>query len=148
MEQELLKYLKTYRLMALATYGETPWICWVFYVVDEKFNIYFISSPKTQHAIDIASNNKVACAISDTTQNPLGDKKGVQIWGTVEEVTLKEKLQTFFEMWKNTINNNEQKLTYKNYADKVLDSKVYKIVPKKIKWFNQELKDGSFIIEK
>lgn len=133
--------------MALATYGDHPWTCWVFYVVDKDFNLYFVSSPDTQHAKDILKNSNVGCAITDTMQDPLGELKGVQIWGTVSQVTLKEKLQIFFEMWKSTINQNESKLTYKNYADKVIGSQVYKVAPKKIKWFNKELDDNEFVLE-
>ncbi len=133
--------------MSLATYSETPWICWVFYIVDENFNLYFISSPSSQHIKDINKNKQVACAITDTTQNPLGEKQGVQIWGVVENVTTKEKLQTFFKMWKNTINNNEEKVTYQNYVGNLIETKVYKVSPKKIKWFNQSLIEKEFILE-
>jgi hypothetical protein len=132
--------------MSLATYGKHPWNCWVFFVIDDDFNIYFISGD-SQHTRDIIENNEVACAISDTMQNPLGSKKGVQIYGIAEQVKGPEQLKWFFNMWKKVLVAEEKKLTYKNYLDKVFDSKVYKITPKKIKWFNDELEGNMFELD-
>jgi uncharacterized protein YhbP (UPF0306 family) len=66
MKKEILAYIKKHKLMALATNGEHPWICWVFFIIDDDFNLYFIS-PESQHTKDININSEVACAISDTT---------------------------------------------------------------------------------
>lgn len=144
---ELLNYLKSHRLMSLATYGDTPWISWVFYVTDDNFNLYFVSAPDSKHIIDIVNNNNVACGITNTEQDPLGNKIGVQLQGYVEEVTIGTKLKIFFEMWKSVINRNETKLTYENYASKAIYSKVYKVVPTHIKWFNQNLDNNPFVLE-
>jgi hypothetical protein len=50
-------------------------------------------------------------------------------------------------MWKNLLVEDESYLTYKNYVDKVFSSNVYKVTPKKIKWFNEELDDEEYILE-
>lgn len=145
-KQALLEYIRTNQLMALATHGENPWICWVFFLIDDDLNVYFIS-PDSQHTQHIAQNPHVACAMTDTTQPPAGTKKGVQMHGVAEQVTGIKQLKWFFKMWKEILVRDEKKLTYDNYHNKVLSSHVYKITPQKIKWFNQEFDDGAFILD-
>ena len=57
---KLLKYLKTQTLTSLATFGKEPWICSVYFVVDDDLNFYFVSSPDSQHSKDIEKNKSVA----------------------------------------------------------------------------------------
>lgn len=80
-ERKLLQYLKSQNLMTLATYGAHPWICSVYYVVDDTFNLYFLSDPDSKHCTDISQNNQIACNIADSRQKVIEQKMGVQIQG-------------------------------------------------------------------
>src|SRR3989344_1361423 len=104
-KEKLLEFLKSNRLMSLATYSDDLWISTVYYVVDNSFNFYFISNPKTKHGRDIATNKNIACAIADSHQRVKDNKKGVQTQGTAS----------------------------------IVNNKVFKIEPKIIQFFNEEL---------
>ena len=65
-KQQLLNYLKSQKLMSLATYDDEIAVCVVYYAVDDDFNFYFISPSDTQHYINISKNKNVACSIADS----------------------------------------------------------------------------------
>lgn len=76
------EYLNSTQFLSLATYGEKGvWVCPVYFVFDEKFNLYFISQPTSRHMRNIKSNSKVSVAIYSTNQSPLKDVFGVQLEG-------------------------------------------------------------------
>jgi hypothetical protein len=43
------------------------------------------------------------------------------------------------EMYNKLYPSTKDKLNFKNFETKVMTSRVYKVVPKKVKFFNQEL---------
>lgn len=98
-KQMLLDYLNSQRLMAVATYGSYPWIAWVYYVVDEELNFYFISPPDAEHSQQIMNNSKVACAVADSSQKASDKKIGVQLWGKANVETVVDKIKWMFEMY-------------------------------------------------
>ena len=57
--------------------GNVPWISPLYYVIDDKWNLYFVSPLESRHAQHISKNPYVAFAIFDSTQEP-GDGIGVQ----------------------------------------------------------------------
>ena len=70
-KQIILDYLSDpqHILMTLATVnGDKPWVCSVYYVVDDDLNLYFISPPDAEHSTHIKENQNVACAIADSDQ--------------------------------------------------------------------------------
>ena len=86
-KNHLLDYLKNNRMMMLSTASETgPWAATVFYVIDDLFNIYFMSAENTKHVQDIEKNEKVAVAIAHTDQQFYSQKVGVQILGVAKKL--------------------------------------------------------------
>jgi uncharacterized protein YhbP (UPF0306 family) len=74
---KVLSYLQAHQVMTLATAG--PWAAAVFYVND-GFTLYFLSSPKSRHAQELAAHPRVAITI----QEDYGDWrsiKGIQMEG-------------------------------------------------------------------
>ena len=54
-------YLKDVKLMQLATADNNkPWLCSVWYVVDDEDNIYWMSRKTRRHSIEIEANSHVA----------------------------------------------------------------------------------------
>jgi uncharacterized protein YhbP (UPF0306 family) len=50
--------------MQLATInGDQPWICTVYFVADEAFNIYWTSTKSRQHSKEIVNHSKVAITV-------------------------------------------------------------------------------------
>ena len=62
----------------------------------------------------------------------------MQISGLAEEVSGVEKIKHALSLWKDFLSVNNPKLTYENMK-KGLTGKIYKITPKRIKLFDQEL---------
>lgn len=138
-KQKLFNYLKTQRLMSLASFGERLANCSVYYAVDEDFNFYFISEPDSEHCKNIEIHNQVACAIADSHQ-PVRDKKiGAQIKGVVSNIHGVDKLEAMIDLWNSTNPGMESIISINNFRNKILKSHAYKIEPTEIKFFNEEL---------
>lgn len=81
-----LSILKENMYMTLATTnGSMPWASPVFYCMDEKFNLYFISLPDSRHVKNFDQTPLVAFAIFDSTQNE-GQGNGIQGLGNVKKL--------------------------------------------------------------
>jgi uncharacterized protein YhbP (UPF0306 family) len=91
-KQLVIEFLDQRKQMVLATYGNHPWICTLFYVIDESLNFYFLSGIDTLHVQQLVKNNQVAITIADSPQDPKLPKKAVQLWGVAERVTDEYKL--------------------------------------------------------
>ncbi|NOY15254.1 MAG: pyridoxamine 5'-phosphate oxidase family protein [bacterium] len=138
-KKALLDYLGSQRLMSVATYGKNPWIATVYYVVDDGLNFYFFSDPKTQHGQDIAQNDKVVCSIADSSQKVTDKKVGVQLWGRCRVVESLEKIKWLFRKWHENNPGVESFLNLENMKKGAIKAKAYRVVPKKIKFFNEKL---------
>ncbi len=140
LKQEIDKYLKTQRLMSVATYGDMPWIANVYYIHDSDLNLYFLSKDWREHCKAIEVNNKVAVAVADSSQPIYRPQKGIQISGTAKSVNTISSLKWMFKMWNKLIagSKGEKLSDPKKFIDAGL-SKIYRITPKRIKFFNTEL---------
>jgi uncharacterized protein YhbP (UPF0306 family) len=69
-----------YLVLATSSKGAKPWAAPVFFVYDEKYNLYFLSASDSLHAKHILENPNVAVAVFDSTQ-PIGSSDGLQIEG-------------------------------------------------------------------
>lgn len=134
-KQKLFDYLQTQHLMSLATSGDTLWAASVYYAVDDKFNIYFVTGPKTEHSKNFIKNPTVCGTICDSSQLNSDDKVGVQFRGTVEQVTGLEGLKRAIDLW-NRINPGVEKwINIKNIQANKINSRVFRIKPQVIKLF-------------
>jgi uncharacterized protein YhbP (UPF0306 family) len=138
-KNQLIRFLKSQNLMALATNNKAPWVCTAYYLVDGKLNLYFISSPDSKHCKDIEKNGKVACAIYDSHTPNSELKIGVQIQGTASQVRGWDRTKVLLKMWHKAAPGAEEIVNIANMKDKVISSRVYRIKPTLIKFFNQKL---------
>jgi len=147
-EKEIAEYMRSHKIMQLATSSKNkPWICSVFYTVDNEMNLFFISNPSRRHSLEIMKNKNVACAITDSSQEVTKRKKGLQIEGTVSLVTNEREIEFALNLWNESNSGLEKIINFKNYRKKKMEDKVYKIVPKNIKIFDEEMKGTTRIIE-
>jgi len=134
MKEIVLQFLKHHALMSLATYGDFPWIASVYYTFDKNINLYFLSAPTTLHVKQIIQNPKVAVAIADSHQNINKTKRGLQLSGIAKQISGIDKIKHVLKLWKTNLGVVDPKLTYK-----VVIGSMFKITPKRIKLFDQEL---------
>lgn len=84
--QRALDYLAAHRVMTLATCGpQGPWAAAVFYA-SRGFNLYFLSSPRSRHAVDFATDSRAAATVQEDYAE-WGDIRGVQLEGRVERLS-------------------------------------------------------------
>jgi uncharacterized protein YhbP (UPF0306 family) len=130
----VLKFLPENRLMTLATYGSYPWIASVYYGFDKDLKLYFISDVTTRYGRQILKNKKVAVAIADSTQKPDSDKKGYQMFGFAALIRTRKETEKAIELWKKNVGIKTEKPDFIS-----VKGRMWKITPKKIKYFNQAL---------
>ncbi|OGY39552.1 MAG: hypothetical protein A2418_03300 [Candidatus Brennerbacteria bacterium RIFOXYC1_FULL_41_11] len=138
-KQHVLNFLKTNKLMSVATFGSYPWIANVYYVFDDEMNLYFLSGEKTLHCQQISQNEKVAVAIVDSHQGFHDKQIGLQMWGIAKKVSDLEKLRYVLGMWKQALNEKDDNLSAEHIINNVIKSRVYRISPKRIKIFSKQL---------
>lgn len=135
----LLSFLKSQNLMALATYDKKPWICNVYFVIDDNFNLYFISEPTTIHCKNISKNKNVTCSVADSSQKVTDKKIGVQIRGTAQRLDNLQKIRWMLAFWNKMNPGFETIINLKNIQNKVIKGRAYQIKPEVIKFFNEKL---------
>lgn len=142
-KKELVKFLQSQNLMSLATNADKTWIATVYYAVDKDLQFYFVSSPDSKHSKDIEKNNKVSCAIYDSHTLNSAKKVGVQLQGIATQVKGWEDTERALRMWHKAAPGAEE-ISVKSMKEGEVGSKVYKIKPSLIKFFNQKIyKDPS-----
>lgn len=86
LRSEVLAYLAAHNVVTLATAGpDGPWAAAVFYV-NEGLRLYFLSSPRSRHARDLALDPHAAGTIQEDYRD-WPEIKGIQLEGRVAEVT-------------------------------------------------------------
>ncbi len=137
--KEIKEYLTSHFQFVLATYGDHPWPATLYYSTDDDLNIYFLTSPKTIHAQFIKNNPAIAAAISDAPQAPNSKKRGLQIYGLCEQITGARKITHAITLWTKTLGVSNPDYSYEGMMKKAISGRMYRITPKKIKFYNEEL---------
>ena len=130
--------------MVLSTYGTHPWTATLYYSIDRDLNIYFLSNPATLHCKQIEKNPKVAVAVVDSPQRPASKKRGIQIYGLAKRISGVNKIKYALDLWRKTLDISNPLYTYEGMVKKAIKGRMYKVTPKKIKFFNEALwEEGS-----
>jgi uncharacterized protein YhbP (UPF0306 family) len=79
----ITEYLSSNKHMQLATVKNgQPWICTVYFVHDDNFNLYWTSGRSRQHSLEILNDSKAAV----TVVHDIERKQALQIIGNAYEV--------------------------------------------------------------
>jgi uncharacterized protein YhbP (UPF0306 family) len=139
LKQRVYDFLSVRKLMAMATYGTHLWIANVYYVVDPELNLYFISSPDSQHCRDILLKPTIVCSIFDSHQRVTDEKSGIQLRGVAEQMKDWERATDVIRLWNQTNPGLEEFITAEAMRKRKVDSLVYQIRPRLIKFFNEQI---------
>ena len=83
MKDLIKEYFDSKKDMQLATIANgQPWICTVYFVYDDDFNLYWTSGRSRQHSLEILKDPKTAVTIVRDTER----KQALQIIGNAYEV--------------------------------------------------------------
>lgn len=136
-KQKLAEYLQSKHLMFLASSLSSPWVAPVYYAADDNLDLFFISEPGTKHCRNIIKSKKVSCGISDSTQKVYEQKIGIQLTGVASQVVDENEVRYALALWHRSNPGLEKILNFEN-LDKI-NSKVYIVHPRLIKFFNEKL---------
>lgn len=143
--EEILKHISNFlherMQMVISTSGEHPWIATVYYALDSQLNFYFISDPKTLHGSHIGSNPHIALSVSDSPQHPSSKKKGVQIYGIATQLKDEKEIKIGLTLWRKALEVTSDAYTYEGMMKNAIHGRLYKVTPKKIKYYNEEIWD-------
>lgn len=132
-------FFESHTQFALATNGDHPWIATMFYGSDADLNIYFLTDPETIHAKGLKQNPLVSAVIADSPQDPGSKKKGIQLYGHALEITDEQEMGKAFEVWCRVLKVTDAKYSVDGVKSSKLKYRIYKLIPKKIKYYNEEL---------
>lgn len=135
------KFLTDHIQMAVSTYGDFPWIFTAYYAVDHSRNLYYLTSPLTIHGQQLSDNQEVAVAIADSPQDPANKKAGLQISGICTKLEKEEEIRIGLELWRTALKVSSPDYTYEGMQAGKINGRMYKITPKKIKFFNEALQE-------
>lgn len=83
LKELITTYLTDNKHMQLATVSDgQPWLCTVYFVADDEFNLYWMSARERQHSVEIQANPNVAVTVVRDTER----KQALQIVGNAYEV--------------------------------------------------------------
>ena len=129
----LASYLAKGRVMQLATVrGSQPWICTVYYVIDDRLNFYWLSLPSRRHSQELADQSNAAITVAIKHDLPV---IGVQAEGTVEEVADREAVKTIAELYVKKYGS--AKTYYERFVQGVHQHHLYKLTPTRIVLFDE-----------
>ena len=128
------KYLARGRMMQIATVdGDQPWVCTVYYVEDEKQNLYWLSLPSRRHSREIAKHSKVAVALPiKFDKNPI---IGIQAEGTAGVVTEADEVAKVMKKYVQKYNAGKD--FYENFVAGKNQHHLYKFTPSQYYLFDE-----------
>ncbi len=102
------EYLQKNLIMSLATsVNGRPWVCSVWYAIDEDMNIYWISSTARRHSREITNNTNVAGSMV-LPQTPADAPRGVQFSGIAQMLTRKKDINKAMSVYAGRIFSKEK----------------------------------------
>lgn len=122
-----------YSLQLATEYNGQPWVCSVYFVADEKLNIYWLSLPERRHSQELAQNPKAAITMPIKTSLPV---IGLGAEGSVAQVTDLETVKNIMELYVQKY--KEGSLFYQKFLTSQNKHQMYKFTPSKFVLFDEE----------
>ena len=140
-ETELSKFLKNQKLLVLSTVDGrgNPWTSNLYYSVDRDLNLFFVSSPDTNHGMHITAHSQISFSVPWYDEKNLGNRKAVQGTGICKRITRAEEIikllknhYKYYPLWKDVV-------THKAMQNNLIKSRPYLIKPNYMKFWNDEV---------
>lgn len=137
MDKDLLEFLKSERVLILATHDTEPWVTNVFYGVNDDGRIYFISNKDTLHGKHILAGSNVAFSVVWFNEKDFKDRVGVQGKGVCKVAETDEEIKEGVRLHNELYPEFKAKITFR-WA-KMMGYRVWYIDPNYIKFWNDGL---------
>lgn len=133
-KQLITDYLRGGMVAQLATtQGGRPWACTVYYVVDEKLSIYWLSYPTRRHSEDIAANGAAALTVAVKSDMPV---VGIQMEGEAQQVTNLAVISKVIPLYIKKYGAGRQFIA--KFKQGINRHALYRLTPKRIVLFDEQ----------
>lgn len=136
---KLLSFLKSQKLLIIATAGNEPWVTNVFYGIDSDFKLYFISSQETKHSQQILEKPTIAFSVAWYHPNNHKDRKAIQGKGMCRIAKNDEEIEKGILLHNTNFPEFADRITVEWAKNASNVYKVWVIEPTYIKFWNDEL---------
>jgi uncharacterized protein YhbP (UPF0306 family) len=132
--KDIQEYLNKTQLMQLATsVNDRPWVATVYFVQDDMFNFYWLSTPHRKHSEHLDINPRVAIAIAIKPDIPV---IGLQAEGRAEIV---HDLTTIAKLMPRYIKKYNAGKDFLSLAKKGINNhRMYKFSPELLQYFDEQ----------
>lgn len=135
-EKLIHKYLKVSSMMQVATVdGKQPWCCTVYFIPDEKLNLYWISKPDKRHSKEILKHKEVSAAIS-IKHVPGKAVVGISLEGDAYLVRDSKEIKKVARLYSKRYKTGEK--WYRDFTEGKNPHKLYYITPRLFVLFDEE----------
>lgn len=122
--------------MQLATEKDgQPYVCSVYFVHDEKFNLYWASWPERRHSQRILNNSKVGAAIAVNT-NKNEKVSGIQVIGAVSLCESKEEILPIARLYAEKFDMPQEWV--EKFSLLKTRHRLYKLTPSVVELFDED----------
>lgn len=135
-----LPFLQSQKLLSIATQERgKPWIATVYFGVDEKGILYFVSQKDAKHSVHITKNSAVAFSVAWCDPKNPNNRKGVQGIGTCTLARGPKQILTALSAIHKKIPEFKKTITLEWVRKNAWGSKIWVIKPSYIKYWDDEL---------
>lgn len=135
-----LKFIKNQKLMTIASRDEKDiWVANVYFAVDGKAIIYFISPEDAKHSKMILKNHNVAFSIAWFDSNNHKNRKGVQGLGVCYTAKNPLEIASGVKLLNKNFPDLRDVLTVKWITENIWNSKVWVLRPTYMKYWDDEV---------
>lgn len=138
--KQLLKFVKNQELMVIASHNEKDiWVANVYFGIDEKGTIYFISTEKARHSQMILKNPKVAFSTAWFDSNNHENRKAIQGLGSCRPAKNGDEIAVGIKTLYKKFPDLRKMLTVKWIMTNAWNSKIWVLKPSYMKYWNDEV---------
>ena len=138
--KNLIAFLKKQKLLVIACHdAKNVWVANVYFVIDAKGTIYFVSSKNTMHSKMILKNPNIAFSVAWFNPKKHTDRKGIQGRGVCREAKNAKEIILGLTLFAQSFPDLGKKITPKWIHKNAWETKVWILKPTYIKYWNDEL---------
>ena len=138
-DKELLEFLKSQRLLVIASQDGELWVSNVYYVIDEELKFYFISNEETKHSKQIMKNSEIAFSVTWFNEKNLKDRKAIQGKGICRIAVNEGEIKKGVELYNEYYPESTESITVDWVKSDENKSHVWIIEPSYIKYWDDSL---------
>jgi uncharacterized protein YhbP (UPF0306 family) len=136
---ELTQFLRKQTVIQIAPHGGEPWIANVLMACESPEKLIFVGSQKTKYGQMLLANSALAFATAWHASDNHLDRKGVQGVGTATVATDRSDIEQGVRLHNEAYPEFSKRITADWIETNDVESRVWLITPRYIKFWNDEL---------